>query len=295
MPGRPRLCPPADAAGLPATSGEQVRKLKARVDELERTRSSVELYKEKMAERSSKDRLQGAAPGAGVDLGKYGLDGHSQEVLWLFVRDKLMTEQENGEPAAGRRAACSHFLLLGLWVAQRWPTGVSPSSALGPLHRPGREDQYHQPILLLGNGDLRDLPEITQPARFRIWPLVLAWVSSRSLVLAWVSSRSLVLAWVSSRSTAATSFVRVSHRRPPNSGFVFSSRQSPRKPRPQRYGSRLNPRPALISCAWSRVFRVDWKTFFYNLKDTWWKDLMVSVGRVENFLYNQNILGWEGT
>lgn len=210
MPGRPRLCPPADAAGLPATSGEQVRKLKARVDELERTRSSVELYKEKMAERSSKDRLQGAAPGAGADLGKYGLDGHSQEVLWLFVRDKLMTEQENGEPAAGRRAACSRFLLLGLWVVRQGPTGVSPSSALalGPLHRPGREDQYRQPILPLGNGDLRDLPEITQPARFRIWPLVLAWVSSRSLVLAWVSS------W----STAATSFVRVSHRRPPNQG-----------------------------------------------------------------------------
>lgn len=121
MPGRPRLCPPADAAGLPATSGEQVRKLKARVDELERTRSSVELYKEKMAERSSKDRLQGAAPGAGADLGKYGLDGHSQEVLWLFVRDKLMTEQENGEPAASCSSACG------------W-RGAGPQGSLPPPH-----------------------------------------------------------------------------------------------------------------------------------------------------------------
>lgn len=129
MPGRPRLCPPADAAGLPATSGEQVRKLKARVDELERTRSSVELYKEKMAERSSKDRLQGAAPGAGVDLGKYGLDGHSQEVLWLFVRDKLMTEQENGEPAQGEGrpapASCS-------WACG-W-CGAGPQGSLPPPH-----------------------------------------------------------------------------------------------------------------------------------------------------------------
>lgn len=132
MLGRHRLCPPADAACLPAISAEQVRKLKARVDELERTRNSVELYNEKMAERSSKDRLQGTAPGAGTDLRKFGLDGHNHEALWLFVKDKLMTEQENGEPTTGQRVARSHFLLLCLCVERCLPTGVSLSLCTQP-------------------------------------------------------------------------------------------------------------------------------------------------------------------
>jgi collagen type XVII alpha len=71
-----------------------VRKLKARVDELEKIKDRY--YEDKM-ERSSKDRLQGVAPGAGTGEGKAGLDGPGQEALWLFVRNKLMMEQENGE------------------------------------------------------------------------------------------------------------------------------------------------------------------------------------------------------
>lgn len=105
-------CPRADAACLPAA--EEVRKLKARVHELEQTRSG-ELQLEKM-DRSSKDRLQGAAPGAGTGLGKSGLDGHSQEALWLFMRDKLMMEQENGERNAEEKASRPLSLLLCLWV-----------------------------------------------------------------------------------------------------------------------------------------------------------------------------------
>lgn len=73
--------------------------------ELEQSRSGVLLYDEKM-ERSNKDRLQGAAPGVGADLGKLGLDGHSQEALWLFVRGKLMAEQENGEHGWGQGEGC---------------------------------------------------------------------------------------------------------------------------------------------------------------------------------------------
>ncbi|ELK35586.1 Collagen alpha-1(XVII) chain [Myotis davidii] len=73
---------------------EEVRKLKARVDELERTRSSVLLQEQ--IERSNKERLQGLAPDVGTGMGKSGLDASSQEALWLFMRDKLMMEQENG-------------------------------------------------------------------------------------------------------------------------------------------------------------------------------------------------------
>lgn len=131
MLGRHRLCAPADAARLPAVSAEQVRKLKARVDELERTRSSVELYDEKMAERGSKDWLQGAAPGPGEGLEKSDLDGHGQEVLWLFVRDKLMREQENGEATTSCSFAC-------VWSGARPQDSLAPS-ALSLLHSPGRE------------------------------------------------------------------------------------------------------------------------------------------------------------
>ncbi|KAK2501806.1 hypothetical protein MC885_003252 [Smutsia gigantea] len=67
---------------------EEVRKLKARVDELERLRSGAGFHKEAM-ERSSKDQL--------LYMDKSGLDSNSQEALWLFVRNKLMTEQENGD------------------------------------------------------------------------------------------------------------------------------------------------------------------------------------------------------
>eukprot|EP00069_Balaena_mysticetus_P007616 bmy_19317T0 len=74
---------------------EEVRNLKARVDELEKVRGSVLLYNEKM-ERSSQDSVPGVAPRLGEGVGKSGLDGYSQEELWQFMRGKLMAEQENG-------------------------------------------------------------------------------------------------------------------------------------------------------------------------------------------------------
>lgn len=101
---------------LSAVSAEEVRKLKARVDELERIRSGVSQYEEEMAKRTNQERLQGLAPGGGGGWGTSGLDGHSQEALWLFVRNKLMTEQENGEHIAGQRAGPFHSLPLGLCV-----------------------------------------------------------------------------------------------------------------------------------------------------------------------------------
>lgn len=163
----------------------------------------MELYNEKMAERSSKDRLQGAAPGPGMGLGKAGLDGHSQEVLWLFVKDKLMAEQENGEPAAGQRVARSHFLLLCLCVERCLPQGSVTPSALSLLHSPGREGgrtRILSPFYCWETETWRDWPEITQPAHLRVWLLVLAWFSSQSPM--------------------ATCSVRVSRRRAPNSGLV---------------------------------------------------------------------------
>lgn len=81
-------------------SAEEVRKLKARVDELEKVRSSL-LHYEKM-ERSSQDAVQGAAPRTGPDVGKSGLDGYSQEDLWQYVWAKLIAEQENGECITGK-------------------------------------------------------------------------------------------------------------------------------------------------------------------------------------------------
>lgn len=97
-----------------AISAEEVRKLKARVDELERMRSGVLLQEH--IEKSSKDRLQGLAPGGGTGMDKLGLDASSQEALWLFMRDKLMMEQENGEHIAGLRArlCVEWYLLRGL-------------------------------------------------------------------------------------------------------------------------------------------------------------------------------------
>lgn len=90
---------------------EEVRKLKARVEELEKTR--VQYFEDK-TERSSKDRLLGDVPGMGPGLGKVGLDGHSQEAIWLFIRNKLMTEQENGERRPETRPTSPE---LGVWVA----------------------------------------------------------------------------------------------------------------------------------------------------------------------------------
>lgn len=75
-------------------TAEEVRKLKARVEELENTRV---LYHDVKTDRSSRDRLQAEAPSLGPGLGKAELDSYGQEAIWLFVRNKLMTEQENGE------------------------------------------------------------------------------------------------------------------------------------------------------------------------------------------------------
>lgn len=113
-----RLGGPAWLTGLcPPVSAEEVRALKARVAELEQSRSGVLLYDEKV-ERSNKDRLQGAAPGVGADLGKLGLDGHGQEALWLFLKGKLMAEQESGEYGAGQGeglpGSCAPSILCGI-------------------------------------------------------------------------------------------------------------------------------------------------------------------------------------
>lgn len=109
--------------------------------ELEQSRSG-ELQLEKM-DRSSKDRLQGVAPGVGTGLGKSGLDGHSQEVLWLFVRDKLMTEQENGERTAGSTASQlplpAPLPLCGVVLAPG-NFALSPHSVLSMVLG-GRQDQ----------------------------------------------------------------------------------------------------------------------------------------------------------
>lgn len=79
-------------------TAEEVRKLKARVEELENTRV---LYHDVKTDRSSRDRLQAEAPSLGPGLGKAELDSYGQEAIWLFVRNKLMTEQENGESGPG--------------------------------------------------------------------------------------------------------------------------------------------------------------------------------------------------
>lgn len=80
----------------PPIAAEEVRALKARVAALEQGRGDVLLYDQKM-DRANKDRLLGTGPRVGADAGGLGLDHHSQEVLWLFVRDKLKAEQESGE------------------------------------------------------------------------------------------------------------------------------------------------------------------------------------------------------
>lgn len=124
---------------LSAVSAEEVRKLKARVDELERIRSGVSQYEEELIKRSNQERLQGLAPSAGGGLGTSGLDGHSQEALWLFVRNKLMTEQENGEHSHGKGPAppapCP-FASVCSGARSRSLDSHAPS-ALSPLYSPG--------------------------------------------------------------------------------------------------------------------------------------------------------------
>lgn len=99
-----------------------MRKLKARVEELERMRGRMQLY-EKM-ERGSTGELQGEAPSVGASMDKSGLGGYSQEELWHFVRKKLMMEQENGEFRGCTLCPLSVFSIV-----------------LG-----GREDQYRDPF-----------------------------------------------------------------------------------------------------------------------------------------------------
>lgn len=144
----------------PAISAEEVRKLKARVDELERMRSSVLLQEQ--IEKARKDRLQGLAPGDGTGMEKFGLDASDQETLWLFMRNKLMKEQENGEHIAGQRAGlCVEWYLLR-----------------GLPHFPHSQGQYCEPIFTVGKTEAwKELPSITQVAHFRIWLLVLPSVS----------------------------------------------------------------------------------------------------------------------
>lgn len=98
---------------------------------LEQSRGGVLLYKDTV-ERASKDRLQGAAPGAGAGAGKMGLDGHSQEELWLFVRDRLMAEQESGERGAGQSPGLPRsWLLVGSRPGAGRGTGIAIPSDCG--------------------------------------------------------------------------------------------------------------------------------------------------------------------
>ena len=89
---------------------EEVRKLKARVEELEKMRGRLS-YNEKM-ERSSQDSVQGAAPRLGEGLGKSELDDYNLEDVWQFMKVRLMAEQENGEHITGGKASSSQSWLL---------------------------------------------------------------------------------------------------------------------------------------------------------------------------------------
>lgn len=97
------MCPKALAlilgfCCLSPDPAEEVRKLKARVDELEQIRSRMVDYER--IQKSNKELLQDMAP----RVDKSQLDSHSQEALWLFLREKLMMEQENGEHVTGQGA-----------------------------------------------------------------------------------------------------------------------------------------------------------------------------------------------
>lgn len=137
-----------------SVTAEEVRKLKARVDELEKTRV---LYHEDKMERSSKDRLHSDAPGLGPGLGmgpglgKAGLDDYSQEAIWLFVRNKLMTEQENGENGPGTRPASPE---RWVWMALYQSWELYSASPLLPSYPSnilrGQRELGWGPISLLG-------------------------------------------------------------------------------------------------------------------------------------------------
>lgn len=119
-------------------TAEEVRKLKARVEELEKTKV---LYHDVQMDKSNRDRLQAEAPSLGPGLGKAELDGYSQEAIWLFVRNKLMTEQENGESGLGARPVSPEHWA---WVALCLSWGhYSLSLSLPPilsLHHSKRQE-----------------------------------------------------------------------------------------------------------------------------------------------------------
>lgn len=122
-------------------TAEEVRKLKARVEELENSRV---LYHDVKTDRSSRDRLQAEAPSLGPGLGKAELDSYGQEAIWLFVRNKLMTEQENGESRPEHWA----------WVALGLSWGHYSASLLFPAYPSitlrGKREQGWDPISLVG-------------------------------------------------------------------------------------------------------------------------------------------------
>ena len=125
---------------------EEVRKLKARVEELEKMRGRLS-YNEKM-ERSSQDSVQGVAPRLGEGLGKSELDDYNLEDVWQFMKVRLMTEQENGEHITGGKASSSQSWLLYVeWCLFRAIPSAPHSGLLTALG--GREDPYWYPILWL--------------------------------------------------------------------------------------------------------------------------------------------------
>lgn len=127
---------------------EEVRKLKARVEELEKMRGRLS-YNEKM-ERSSQDSVQGVAPRLGEGLGKSELDDYNLEDVWQFMKVRLMAEQENGEHITGGKASSSQSWLLYVeWCLFRAIPSAPHSGLLTALG--GREDPYWYPILWLEN------------------------------------------------------------------------------------------------------------------------------------------------
>lgn len=130
-------------------AAEDMRKLKARVDELER-RQGNEIYYE--TESSHKERLQGASPDEGAGAGRAGFGGSgglSQEELWLFVRNRLLLEQEKGESHRVRVRSGSPQRLKALPLSDRCPSAHhKPLSASLPLPfcsqpQEARREQQH--------------------------------------------------------------------------------------------------------------------------------------------------------
>lgn len=131
-------------------TAEEVRKLKARVEELEKTKV---LYHDVQMDKSNRDRLQAEAPSLGPGLGKAELDGYSQEAIWLFVRNKLMTEQENGESGLGARPVSPEHWA---WVALCLSWDITHSASLSLPSYPSitlrdKRGLGWDPISLVGN------------------------------------------------------------------------------------------------------------------------------------------------